>query len=503
MNPLILAIDQGTTSTRAIAFEVGEGGVFSAVAVSQIELQQHFPRSGWVEHDAAEIWTATLQTCREVIRKAGGVGRFAAIGITNQRETAVLWEADTGQPLHRAIVWQDRRTAEVTGRLVSEGHEPQVQAATGLILDPYFSATKFAWLLDAVPGARARAERGEVRLGTIESWLIYNLTGGASHVTDATNAARTSLMDLAERSWRPDLCELFQVPMAALPEIRACSDHFGDTEPSLFGKALAIHGAAGDQQAALVGHGALAAGDAKITYGTGAFLVANVGAVPVVSTRRLLGTLGYAVGGDVAYALEGSIFSAGSAIQWLRDGLKVLSESRQSEAMARTLSDNGGVYLVPGFTGLGAPWWQPEARGTIVGLTRDSGPAHMVRAALESLAYQTADLLDALYSDGAPPLKVLKVDGGVTANDFAMQFVADICQVTVERPAFQEMTALGAAKLAALGVGLIDDLAATAREAPAVWTPRMGEDQRQAVLRDWRGAVKAAIIAAKPDEAPE
>ena len=503
MSRLVLAIDQGTTSTRAIAFEVGEGGVFSAVAVSQIELQQHFPQSGWVEHDAAEIWAATLQTCREVIRKAGGVGRFAAIGITNQRETAVLWDADTDQPLHRAIVWQDRRTAEVTGRLVSQGHEPEVQAATGLILDPYFSATKFAWLLDAVPGARDRAVRGEVRLGTIESWLIFNLTGGASHVTDATNAARTSLMDLAERAWRPDLCELFKVPLAALPEIRACSDHFGDTVPSLFGRALAIHGAAGDQQAALVGHGALAAGDAKITYGTGAFLVANVGAVPVVSTRRLLGTLGYAVGNDVAYALEGSIFSAGSAIQWLRDGLKVLSESRQSEAMARTLADNGGVYLVPGFTGLGAPWWQPDARGTIVGLTRDSGPAHMVRAALESLAYQTADLLDALHSDGAPPLKVLKVDGGVTANDFAMQFVADICQVTVERPAFQEMTALGAAKLAALGIGLIDDLSAMAREAPAVWTPRMAPEQRQALLRGWRGAVKAAIIAAKPDEAPE
>ena len=501
MKSLILAIDQGTTSTRAIAFEAAPEGGLRPVAVSQIELAQHFPHPGWVEHDAAEIWAATLQTCREVIRKAGSVGRFAAIGITNQRETSVLWDAATGEPLHRAIVWQDRRTADFTSKLAAAGHEPMVQAATGLILDPYFSASKFAWLLNAVPGARARAEAGEVKLGTIESWLIWKLTGGASHVTDATNASRTSLMDLSTRQWRPDLAELFNVPMAVLPEIRGCADHLGDCDPSLFGAALPIHGAAGDQQAALVGHGALKAGDAKITYGTGAFLVANVGAEPVGSTSRLLATLGYAVGEDVAYALEGSIFSAGSAIQWLRDGLKVISESRQSEAMAQGLKDNGGVYLVPGFTGLGAPWWEPEARGTIVGLTRDSGPAQMVRAALESLAYQTRDLLDALAKDGAPPLKVLKVDGGVTANAFAMQFVADICDVVVERPAFQEMTALGAAKLAARGVGLISDLEDHPVEAPARWTPRMAPDERARLLKGWRGAVRAAIIAAHPEDA--
>jgi glycerol kinase len=497
MKSLILAIDQGTTSTRAIAFECAPEGGLRPVAVSQIELAQHFPKPGWVEHDAAEIWTATLQTCREVIRKAGGVGRFAAVGLTNQRETSVIWDAATGEPLHRAIVWQDRRTADVTARLAAAGHEPMVQAATGLILDPYFSASKFAWLLDAVPGSCERAARGEVRLGTIETWLIWKLTGGASHVTDATNASRTSLMDLATRRWRPDLAELFNVPTAGLPEIRDCADHFGDCDPALFGAALPIHGSAGDQQAALVGHGALKAGDAKITYGTGAFLVANVGGTPVASTSRLLGTLGYAVGGQAAYALEGSIFSAGSAIQWLRDGLGVISESRQSEAMAQGLKDNGGVYLVPGFTGLGAPWWEPEARGTITGLTRDSGPAQMVRAALESLAYQTRDLLDALAKDGAPRLKVLKVDGGVTANAFAMQFVADICEVTVERPAFQEMTALGAAKLAALGVGLIGDLEDHPVEAPARWQPRMAAGARERLLKGWRGAVKAAIIAAQ------
>jgi glycerol kinase len=495
MTRLILAIDQGTTSTRAIAFEPAPEGGLRPVAVSQIELEQHFPKPGWVEHDAAEIWTATLQTCREVMKAAGGIGRFAAIGITNQRETSVIWDAITGEPLHRAIVWQDRRTAGATGKLASAGHETAIQAATGLILDPYFSASKFAWLLDAVPGARERAEAGQVKLGTIECWLIWKLTGGASHVTDATNASRTSLMDLRTMQWRPDLAELFNVPMAGLPEIRGCADHLGDCEPSVLGAALPIHGAAGDQQAALVGHGALKAGDAKITYGTGAFLVANVGAEPVGSTRRLLGTLGYAADGVTAYALEGSIFSAGSAIQWLRDGLKVITESGQSEAMAQSLADNGGVYLVPGFTGLGAPWWEPDARGTIVGLTRDSGPAHMVRAALESLAYQTRDLLDALAADGAPRLKVLKVDGGVTANAFAMQFVADICEVTVERPAFQEMTALGAAKLAALGVGLIADLEDHPIEAPARWEPCMSSEDRARLLKGWRGAVKAAIIA--------
>ena len=383
-----------------------------------------------------------------------------------------------------------------TARLTAEGHEPKVQAATGLILDPYFSATKFAWLLDAVPGGRERAARGEVKLGTIDAWLIWKLTGGRVHATDATNASRTALMDLETVAWREDLCALFDVPRMALPAIVPCAGVIGESDAALFGRPLPIAGSAGDQQAALVGHGALKPGDAKITYGTGAFLVANVGDRPVASTRRLLGTLGYQAPGRTAYALEGSIFSAGSAIQWLRDGVGMISQSRQSEAMAQDLTDNGGVYLVPGFTGLGAPWWEPEARGTIIGLTRDSGPAHFVRAALEALAYQTRDLLDALAEDGAPPLKTLNVDGGVTANSFAMQFVADICQVEVERPAFQEMTALGAARLAALGVGVVSDLEARPAEAPARWSPRMDKAERERLLSGWRRAVKAAIIAA-------
>ena len=493
---LVLSIDQGTTSTRAIAFEVSPEGVFSVLAVSQIELAQHFPHSGWVEHDAEEIWRAVLQTCREVIKKSGSVERFAAVGITNQRETSVIWDARTGEPLHRAIVWQDRRTAAEMERLVEAGHEETVREQTGLILDPYFSASKFSWLLDQVENGRERASSGEIKLGTIDSWLMWKLTDGASHVTDVTNAARTNLMALETMQWSPSLCDLFKVPLEALPEIRPSDSHFGDCEPSLLGRVLPIHGVAGDQQSALVGHGALEAGDAKITYGTGAFLVANTGPEIVRSEARLLGTMGWAADGKVHYALEGSIFSAGSAVQWLRDGLKAISDSRQSEAVAQTLNDNGGVYLVPGFTGLGAPWWEPDARGTVIGLSRDSGPAHLVRAALESLAYQTNDLLEALQKDGAPPMKRLKVDGGVTANAFVMQFIADICDIEVERPAFQEMTALGAARLAAFGCGLTPELWSPPQTAPAIWKPTMDAAERAKLVKGWRRAVRAAIVAA-------
>lgn len=494
MASLILALDQGTTSTRAVVFDP-DG--WRPIATAQVPLEQHFPAPGWVEHDAEEIWRAALQVCREVLAEVGGAGRVAALGLTNQRETTVLWERATGRPLHRAIVWQDRRTADVTAALAEAGHEPAVQAATGLVLDPYFSASKIAWLLDQVPGARGRAETGELCAGTIDAWLMFRLTNGARFVTDATNASRTSLFGLSELGWRDDLRDLFRVPPGLLPEVLPCAGAFGETAAEHFGRPVPIAGCAGDQQAALVGHGALRPGDAKVTYGTGGFLVAVTGDAPVASASRLLSTLGYQAGGRTAYALEGSIFSAGSTVQWLRDGLGVITASRESEMLAQGLKDNGGVYLVPGFTGLGAPWWEAEARGAVFGLTRDAGPAHLVRAGLEALAYQTRDLLDALARDGAPRPERLKVDGGVTANGWAMQFLADVCGLPVERPAYQEMTALGAAKLAALGAGLIPDLEGGSGDAPAVWTPRMPEAERARLLAGWDAAVQACLAHAR------
>jgi glycerol kinase len=493
MNGLILAIDQGTTSTRAIVFDRD----WRPRTLRQIPLEQHYPRPGWVEHDADEIWRATLQVCREALADVGGPAAVGAIGITNQRETTVLWDRATGAPLHRAIVWQDRRTAGLCEGMRAEGREEAVQAATGLVLDPYFSATKIAWLLDFVDGARERAGRGELAAGTVDSWLIWKLTGGRRHVTDATNASRTMLFGLEELDWRDDLLRLFDVPRAVLPEVLPCTGPFGETAPELFGRPIPILGVAGDQQAALIGHGATGPGAAKITYGTGAFLMADVGDRPVRSANKLLATVGRRLDGEVAWALEGSIFSAGSSVQWLKEGLGVIDASRDSEAVAQGLSDNGGVYLVPGFTGLGAPWWEAEARGTITGLTRDTGRAHLVRAGLEALAYQTADLLQALASDGAPPPSTLKVDGGVTANGWAMQFLADVCRVTVERPAFQETTALGAARLAAFGAGLIDRLDVPAADAPTCWTPRMGDAERDRLLAGWRAAVAGALATAR------
>ena len=495
MDRLILAIDQGTTSTRAIVFDLQ----WRPVAVRQVPLLQHFPHSGWVEHDAEEIWAATLQVCRGVIAEAGGVDAIAAIGVTNQRETTVLWDRATGEPLHRAIVWQDRRTDDRCDALRDRGMEPVVQNATGLVLDPYFSGSKIAWLLDRVEGARDRAARGELCAGTIESWLMFRLGSGRAHVSDATNASRTSLLDLKTLKWRDDLLDLFNVPAEVLPEVRPCAGRFTDTDPAHFGRAIAITGSAGDQQAALVGHAALKAGETKITYGTGAFLVLNAGDKPVWSKNRLLGTVGYQIPGATAWALEGSIFSAGSTVQWLRDVLHAVSRSADSEAMAASLEDNGGVYLVPGFTGLGAPWWNAEARGAVTGLNRDTGLKHFVRAGLEALAYQTFDLLEALAADAAPKPSVLKVDGGVTANGWAMQFLADICATPVERPAFQEMTALGAARLAALGAGLIDSLDVRDAEPPTRWEPKMPEAERKRLLAGWRAAVHGVLATARPD----
>lgn len=492
MSTHILAIDQGTTSTRAIAFDLE----FNPVASAQIELKQHYPHPGWVEHDADEIWAATLSVCRDVIAKVGGAENVAAIGITNQRETTVVWDRKTGAPAHKAIVWQDRRTSDLCAGLRDAGHEQRVQEVTGLLLDPYFSATKIAWILDRDSSLRVRAEKGDLAFGTIETFLVWRLTNGASHKSDVTNAARTLLFDISKRDWSDEMCALFRVPRALLPQTAACDAHFGDVDPTHFGRAIPINGMAGDQQAALVGHGCLKPGMAKVTYGTGAFLVMNMGDTPPHSRNRLLATVGYHARQDFAYALEGSIFSAGATMQWLRDGLKLIKNSAESEAIAAALPDNGGVYLVPAFAGLGAPQWNAEARGTIVGLTRDSRLDHIVRAGLEAVAYQTADLLDALRADGAPPIKSLLIDGGLTANNWAMQYLADICEVEVARPKFQEVTALGAAKLAALGVGLIKSLDGAGASTAARWTSSMSANAREAAKSGWRKAVAAALAAA-------
>jgi len=492
MPDLFLAIDQGTTSTRAILFDAG----LSPVASAQIPLAQHFPQPGWVEHDAEDIWRAVVQVCREAIDQVGGPQRVAAIGLTNQRETTVLWDKASGRPLHRAIVWQDRRTSDRCARLKPQ--EAQVQAATGLLLDPYFSATKMAWLLDHTPEARVRAEAGDVALGTIDSFLLHRLTGGRAHVTDATNASRTSLFRLTPPGWSEDLCALFDVPLAALPTVLPSAGLFGETEPALFGRAIPITGVAGDQQAALIGHVCCGEGGAKVTFGTGAFALAHTGSTPRTSAHRLLATLASQTPQGASYALEGSIFSAGATIQWLRDGLGLITASRESEALAASLPDNGGVYLVPAFTGLGAPQWAADARGAIVGLTRDAGAAHLVRAGLEAVAYQTADLLEAFAADGAAVTGALKVDGGMTANGWFLQFLADLCALPIERPAFQELTALGAARLAMVGAGLarrLEDTPASSL-APARFEPRMHEATRQRLKDGWRRAVAAALAQA-------
>jgi glycerol kinase len=488
----ILAIDQGTTSTRAIVFD----RAFKPLAASQVELTQHYPQPGWVEHDAEEIWAATLNVCRAAIEQAGGVNTIAAIGITNQRETTIVWDRKTGAPVHRAIVWQDRRTADACAALREAGREAKVQQTTGLLLDPYFSATKIFWILDRDPNLRKRAEQGELAFGTIETFLVWRLTNGRAHVSDMTNAARTLLLDINMRAWSEEMCALFRVPRALLPKPLPCDSHFGDADAAHFGRTLPITGIAGDQQAALVGHGCLKPGMAKCTFGTGTFLVMNTGVQPPHSKNRLLATIGYQTKSDLAYALEGSVFSAGSTIQWLRDGLKLIKSSSESEAIAAALPDNGGVYLVPAFAGLGAPQWNAGARGAVVGLTRDTTAAHVVRAGLEAVAYQTADLLDALRADGAPQLASLLVDGGMTANTWLMQFLADVCDVEVACPAFQEVTALGAAKLAALGSGQTSSLPGGAA-AVRSWQPKMQKSQREALRDKWRAAVSGVLAIAR------
>ncbi|MCU1258297.1 MAG: glpK [Bryobacterales bacterium] len=445
----ILALDQGTTSSRAIVFDRNA----ATVALAQRELTQHYPQPAWVEHDPEEIWRSQLEVAEEALAKAGIQARdIAAIGITNQRETTLVWDRETGKPIHKAIVWQDRRTATFCAELVAAGHEAMAQQRTGLVIDAYFSASKIAWLLDNVRGARERAEQGKLAFGTVDTWLVWNLTGGTVHVTDATNASRTLLFNIHTGTWDEELLRLFRVPASLLPEVRGSSEVYAAaTVGPLAG--LPIAGMAGDQQAALFGQACLSPGMTKNTYGTGCFLLQNTGNVAVESKHRMLTTVASRINGNAAYALEGSVFIGGAVVQWLRDGLGIIKSAVEVEALAATVKDNGGVYLVPAFAGLGAPHWDPFARGAIVGITRGTTSGHLARAGLESIAHQVADLLEAMRADSSVPLTELRVDGGAANNNMLMQFQADLLRVPVVRPAGTETTALGAAYLAGLAVG--------------------------------------------------
>ncbi|HEY4439030.1 MAG TPA: glycerol kinase GlpK [Candidatus Elarobacter sp.] len=485
---VILALDQGTTSSRAIVFD-RDG---RTVGFDQREFPQYFPQPGWVEHDPEEIWSSQRAVAEGALQAAGVSARdVAAIGITNQRETTMLWDRRTGAPIANAIVWQDRRTAAACDALRARGTGALVTAQTGLLLDPYFSATKIAWLLDTVPGARARAEAGELAFGTVDAWLIWKLTAGARHVTDVTNASRTMLFDIHRLEWSDELLAALDIPRAILPEVLPCTADFGTT--TLFGEAIRICGVAGDQQAALVGQAGFDAGVAKNTYGTGSFVVLNTGAQVVRSEHGLLATVAYAFErARATYALEGSVFVTGAAVQWLRDGLGMIERSADVEALARSVDDNGDCWFVPAFTGLGAPYWDPHARGTIVGLTRGTTRAHLARAALEAMAYQTADVVAAMERDAGLRLAELRVDGGAAANALTMQVQADVLGVPVVRPAVLETTALGAAYLAGLQSGFWDDVTTVARQwrEDARFTPAIGDAERLAILARWRRAVE-------------
>ena len=492
----VLAIDQGTTSTRAIVFD----GNMQVAGVGQKEFTQIFPKSGWVEHDPEEIWSSVVLTIRQAIRKAGiRASDIAAIGITNQRETAVVWERETGQPIYNAIVWQDRRTAAECDRMEAEGLEPLFTEKTGLLLDPYFSGTKVSWLLSNVEGARARAENGDLCFGTIDTYLVWRLTGGTSFVTDATNASRTLLFNIAENRWDAELLELLGIPAAMLPEVKDCADDFGVTDERLFGAAIPILGVAGDQQAATIGQACFEPGMIKSTYGTGCFAVLNTGAEMVPSKNRLLTTIAYRLDGRTTYALEGSIFIAGAAVQWLRDGLGIIRRAEQTGQLADSADPEQGVYLVPAFTGLGAPHWDPEARGALFGLTRNTGPAELSRAALEAVCYQTRDLLDAMHKDWQKNGRqtVLRVDGGMVASDWTMQRLADLLDAPVDRPTILETTALGAAWLAGSRAGVWpgqDEFARRwARERR--FEPKMDEEVRAGKIRGWKDAVRRTLTA--------
>jgi glycerol kinase len=486
----ILALDQGTTSSRAILFD--RAG--SVVGVARREFPQIFPQPGWVEHDPEAIWGTQAAVAAEVIARSGlAPGDVAAIGITNQRETCIVWDRETGKPIHNAIVWQDRRTADACHRLRSEGHEPVIRERTGLVVDPYFSGTKIAWILDHVAGARAAAESGRLAFGTVDSWLLWKLTDGAVHVTDVSNASRTMLFDIRRLAWDPELLRLLRVPARMLPEVRSSSEVYGRVATALVPSAsnLPIAGVAGDQQAALFGQLCVAPGLAKSTYGTGCFLLQNTGVEPSVSKNRLLSTVAWKLGARTEYALEGSVFIGGAVVQWLRDGLGLISEATEIEALAASVPDNGGVYLVPAFVGLGAPHWDPYARGTIVGITRGTTSGHLARAALEAMAYQVTDLLEAMQEDSGIRLAELRVDGGAAANDLLLQFQADLLGVPVMRPAVTETTALGAAYLAGLAVGVwesIDEIAGHWRM-DRLFEPRMPRSEAARLRERWRDAL--------------
>ena len=485
----ILAIDQGTSSSRAMLFD-RDG---RPLAQARREFEQHFPQSGWVEHDPEDIWRDTVAVAKQALAEAGlGAGEVASIGIANQRETTLIWDRATGQAIHKAIVWQDRRTAALCDRLKDEGHEPAIQAKTGLLIDPYFSASKIAWLLDNVAGARARAERGELAFGTIDCFLLWRLTGGSVHATDATNASRTMIFDIQRQAWDPELLTLFDIPAAILPEVRDSDAAFGATPAEMFGAPIPIHGVAGDQQAAAIGQACFEAGMVKSTYGTGCFALMNTGPKAVASRNRLLTTVAYRLSGATTYALEGSIFIAGAAVQWLRDGLKVIGSAAETEALAKAADPSQAVYLVPAFTGLGAPYWDPHARGAIFGLTRSSGPAELARAALEAVCYQTRDLLRAMEADGAAALETLRVDGGMVANEWLLQRLADTLGVAVERPVVTETTALGAACLAGLENGFFGGLDGFAQtwQCAARFEPGMSADERETRYAGWLDAVR-------------
>jgi glycerol kinase len=490
----ILAIDQGTTSSRAIIFDTH----LRVVASAQEEFTQHYPAPGWVEHDPSDLWSTVAGTARAAIERAGlGPADIAAIGITNQRETTIVWDRATGEPIHHAIVWQDRRTADICATLRANGHEAMIAARTGLLCDPYFSGTKVKWLLDHVPGARARADRGELAFGTVDSFLIWKLTGGRVHATDATNAARTLLFNIGTNQWDPEICALLGVPMSMLPEVKDCAADFGTSRPDLFGREIPILGVAGDQQAATVGQACFEPGMMKSTYGTGCFALLNTGSDMVPSKNRLLTTIAYRLDGKTTYALEGSIFIAGAVVQWLRDGLKIIREARETEPLAEAADPAQEVVLVPAFTGLGAPYWRPDCRGAVYGLTRNSGPAELARAALESVGYQTRDLLDAMRADwGADAQGVLRVDGGMSANDWAMQFLSDIIGAAVDRPVVTETTALGAAWLAGYRAGICPAPAAFARgwALEHRFEPHQGAEWRNTKYSRWQRAVEATMM---------